>query len=97
MKLKKSLYGLRQSPKNWFGTMNHHLAKIWFRPLKSDPCIYVFEDDTSFVILTLNVDDVLLLDGNEQWLNKLKKQLMGSFEMTGMGDGSRAMCRGCSA
>ena len=26
MKLKKSLYGLLQSPKNWFGTMDHHLA-----------------------------------------------------------------------
>ena len=44
MKLKKSLHGLRQSPNNWLGTMDHHLAKIGFRPLKSDPCIYVFED-----------------------------------------------------
>ena len=61
MKLKKSLYGLPQSPKNWFGTMDHHLAKIGFRPLKSDPCIYVFQDDTGFVIIMLYVDGVLLL------------------------------------
>ena len=39
MKLKKSLYGLRQSPKNCFSMMDHHLAKIGLRPLKSDPCI----------------------------------------------------------
>jgi len=58
MKRKKRLYGLRQSPKNWFGTMDHHLANIGFLPLKSDPCIYVFEDDTGFVILTPYVDDV---------------------------------------
>ena len=28
-----------------------------FHPTKSDPCIYVFEDDTGFVILTPYVDD----------------------------------------
>ena len=39
MKLKKSLYGLRQSPKNWFGTMDDHLSNIGFRSLKSDPCV----------------------------------------------------------
>ena len=34
MKLKKSLYGLRQSPKNWFSTLDVELAVIGFRPLK---------------------------------------------------------------
>ena len=85
MKLKKSLYGLWQSPKNWFGTMDHHLTQIGCRPLKSDPCIYVFEDDTGFAILTMYVDDVLLQGRNEQLLNTLKKQLMERFEMTGHG------------
>ena len=37
MKLAKSLHGLRKSPKNCFGTMDHHLAEIGSRPLKSDP------------------------------------------------------------
>ena len=37
MKLKKSLYGLQQSPKNWFSTKDRHPGKIEFRSLKSDP------------------------------------------------------------
>ena len=74
MKLKKSLYGLRQSPNNWLGTLDHHLAKMGFRPLKSDPCIYVFEGDIGLVILTLYENDVLLLVANKQLLNKLKKK-----------------------
>ena len=65
MKLMKSVYGLRQGPRNWFGTMEHHFPnKIGFRPLKSDPCVYAFEDDTGFVILTLYVDGVLLQGAN---------------------------------
>ena len=92
MKHKTSLCGLRQSPKNWFSTMDHHLAKIGFRPLKSDSCIFVFEDDTGFVLLTLYVDDVLLLGANKQLLNKLKKQLMDRFEnMMDMGDVSKVL------
>ena len=73
MKLKKSLYGLRQSPKNWFGTMDDHLSNIGFRSVKSDPCVYVFEDEICTAILTLNVDGILLLGNNKQLLCKLKK------------------------
>ena len=39
IKLKKSLYGLRQSPKNLFSTTDHHLGKIGIRSFKSDPCV----------------------------------------------------------
>ena len=86
MKLKKSLYGLWQSPKNWFSiTMDPHLGKIGFRSLISDLCVYVYEDENGSDILTLYVDDVLLLGANKQLLDKLKKQLMNLFEMTGHG------------
>ena len=41
MKLKKSLYGIRQSQKTWFGTMDVELANIGFLPIKSDPFVYL--------------------------------------------------------
>ena len=66
MKLKKSIYGLRQSPKNWSSTMGHHLGKIGFCALKLDPCVYVYEDDSGSAILTLYVDDALLTTGHQQ-------------------------------
>ena len=39
MKLGKSLNGPRQSPKNWFSTIDVELAVIGFRTLKSDSCV----------------------------------------------------------
>ena len=54
MELKKNLYGLRQSPKNWFGPMHVEVVVIGFRPLKSDPCImYIYVDENGFAIVTL--------------------------------------------
>ena len=91
MKLKKRLCGLRQSPKNWFSTIDHHLGKIGFRSLKSDPCVYVYEVENDSVILTFYVDDVLLLGANKQLLDKLQKKLMDRFEITNMGDVSRVL------
>ena len=65
MKLKKSIYDFRQNPKIWFSTMYRHLGKIGFRSLKSDACVYVYEDENDSAILTLYVDDVLLLGANK--------------------------------
>ena len=60
-------------------------------PLESGPRIYVFEDDTGFVILTLYMDDVLLLGANKHLLTTLKKQIMDRHGMTDMGDMSRVL------
>ena len=71
--------------------MDHHLGKIGFRSLKSDPCVYVYEDENGSAILTLYVDDVLLLGVNNQLLDKLKKKLMDRVEKWDMGDVSRVL------
>ena len=47
MKLLKSLYGLKQSPKNWHGTIDTFLVGIAFKALKSDPCVYIFNGTTT--------------------------------------------------
>ena len=39
MRLLKSLYGLRQSPRCWYGTFDEHVVEIGFKSLKSDPCV----------------------------------------------------------
>ena len=40
MRLLKSVYGVRQSPKNWWKTVDEHLVEIGFKSPKSDPCVY---------------------------------------------------------
>ena len=70
--------------------MDVEFAVIGFRPLKSDPCVYVYEDATGFVVLTLYID-IMFLSASKSLLNKLKKQLMNRFEMSNMGDVSRIL------
>ena len=87
MKLHKSIYGLRQSPRNWFNTINDSLKDMRFASNMSDPCVYTFDTSDTYSILTLYVDDLLLLGGHTPVL-KLKCKLIERFNITDMGGAS---------
>ena len=86
MKLGKSLYGLAQSPGNWFHTIDPVLISIGFVPLKSDTCIYIYDHDGIIIILRPYVDDLLVIGGDIQLIEKIKRNLMDQFKMTDMGN-----------
>ena len=86
MKLGKSLYGLAQSPGNWFHTIDPVLISIGFVLLKSETCIYIYNHDRVIIILTRYVDDLLAIGGDIQLIEKIKSKLMEKFKMTDVGD-----------
>ena len=52
-KLKKSLYGLEQSPRNWHGTIQHELITEGFKACVCGPCVDVKDDSSSKVFIVL--------------------------------------------
>lgn len=60
VKLKKSLYGLKQSPHCWNQKLNKVLKKFCMRKTNADDCIYVGSFCKQKLILALYVDDGLL-------------------------------------
>ena len=77
MRLLKSLYGLRQSPRCWYGTVDEHVVEIGCKSLKSDPCVYIYSEGGAIYVLTLYVDDVLLLGKYRKVLERIKRKLLG--------------------
>jgi transposase InsO family protein len=80
LKLKKSLYGLKQSPRTWNETIGSYLLSKGFLKSAADSCIYLYKhDDKSFTILGLYVDDIpcAVKPCNLNWLTKL---LQDKFE-----------------
>ena len=99
MRLRKSMYGLRQSPKNWHSTIDTYVMKIDFKPLKSDPCVCVYYTDDDSInnstantsrkpeaILTIYDDDLMLAGGDKAMLKMLKEKLISHFATTDMGE-----------
>eukprot|EP00903_Cladosiphon_okamuranus_P009153 g8746.t1 len=88
LKIRKSLYGLRQSPRNWNHTFSRAIESIGFKPIYSDPCVYVLGSGKDYVVLSIYVDDVLLL-GVDPWVvGNIRGQLMNKFSMTNLGSAS---------
>ena len=86
VRLLKNIYGLRQSPRCWYGTVDEHVVEIDFKSLKSDPCVYIYSEGGAIYVSILYVDDILLLGRDRKVLERIKRKLMGRFSMTDMGD-----------
>ncbi|KAG8473150.1 hypothetical protein CXB51_035082 [Gossypium anomalum] len=60
--LKKSLYGLKQSPKQWYKRFDSFMTSQNFKRSSFDNCVYFKKNsDGSFVYLLLYVDDMLIV------------------------------------
>ena len=83
-KLKKSIYGLKQSPRCWNTALDSHLKEMGFVPSTSDPCIYMDAGGARFHIGVF-VDDMVLAGQNEERIAKMKDDLSHKFDIKDMG------------
>jgi Reverse transcriptase (RNA-dependent DNA polymerase) len=75
LKLKRSLYGLRQSPRNFFQHLKSKLEGIGFESNESvDPCLFISDN----VICLVYVDDTLLFSPNEKYIDEVVAKLSAS-------------------
>ena len=86
MRLFKSIYGLRQSPRCWYGTVDEYMVVIGPKSLKADLCVYIYSEGGAIFVLTLYVDGILLLGKDRKVLERIKWKLIGRYLMTDMGD-----------
>lgn len=79
-KLNKSIYGLKQSPKNWNEKFSKFLKNIEFEDTDDDPCVYYNKDRT--LIVTLFVDDGLVVGKDRDAILKLLERMHEKFNIT---------------
>ena len=84
-KLKKSIYGLKQSPRCWNEALDEHLKKIGFIQSKADPCLYIGKIDGELIFLAVYVDDIILASKKPEVIQKTKKLFASKFEVKDMG------------
>lgn len=69
-KLKKSIYGLKQSSRCWNSTLYKHLKEMGFEQSTSDPCIYMDTGGDVFCIVVY-VDDMVLAGRSDQRIKQV--------------------------
>ena len=65
-KLKKRIYGLKQSPRCWNTALHNQLTMMEFVQADSDPCVYRASGGEAFFI-GVYVDDII-------WLERVRRE-----------------------
>ncbi len=82
-KLRKSIYGLKQSSRCWNKKLNESLCKLNFVQSTSDPCLYVSQEGMAFI--AIHVDDLIIAADSDDHMDRIKRAIAGVFEMKDLG------------
>ena len=89
-KLKRSLYGLKQSPRCWNQRFSMYLQGLCFERFESDYGAFVEKDP--LILITVYADDVVLKTENSLQMQQLKFDLIKEFKMIDMGPLHHILC-----
>jgi hypothetical protein len=80
LRLRKTLYGLKQSPRCFKIALDNWLQGDGLKPLRADSCVYIKQSGNNILMLTVHVDDQLIACNNRQMLDDFKTRLNAKFE-----------------
>jgi len=83
--LKKALYCLKQAPRVWYNKINDHLLSLGFQKSQLEATIYVKHVEADILIISLYVDDLLVIGSNLALIDIFKQEMKDAFEMTDLG------------
>ena len=78
LKLRKSLYGLRQSPKMFFEHLKSSLESLGFQQSRNDQCMFMKDG----IVAITYVDDILLFSKDADLIESTTDGLKSTFELT---------------
>ena len=89
-RLKRSLYGLKQSARCWNLVIDSFLKSMNYKQNVADPCVYykheVVDGKKIIMLIAVYVDDSILCSNQLDALKTLKKHLCERFEMDDRGE-----------
>ena len=84
-RLRKSLYGLKQSFHAWFGKFSQVVEKFSLQKSKSDHFIFYRNSSLGIILLVVYVDDIVITGSDSTGISSLKSFLHGQFHTKDLG------------
>nr|CAN71245.1 hypothetical protein VITISV_011091 [Vitis vinifera] len=85
-KLKKTLYGLKQSPRAWYERLSKFLLKKGFKMGKIDTTLFIKTKENDMLLVQIYVDDIIFGATNVSLCEEFSKCMHSEFEMSMMGE-----------
>lgn len=85
LKLRKSLYGLKQAAHTWNQVLHNALVEMGFTQSDADKCLYSKHKEGSVVYLLIHVDDVIAASNSAEALESTRRRLGKCFQVKNLG------------
>jgi len=84
-KLNKSLYGLKQSGRNWNGMLHSYLLENSFVQSEVDHCVYIKQLADKLIVILIWVDDLIIAASDDLLMCDTKNMMREKFKMKDLG------------
>ena len=84
-KLERALYGVKQSPRVWFGPFSSAMRKYGYRQSNSDHTLFLKHRQSRVTTLIVYVDDMIITGDDAEEISRLQEQFFVEFEMKHLG------------
>jgi len=81
LRLKKSLYGLKQSPRAWFDRFRRAMCNMGYNQCNGDHTVFYHHSKNRVTILAVYVDDIIITGDDTLEIARLKRNLSKEFEV----------------
>lgn len=85
LRLKKAIYGLKQSSRAWYRKVDDCLISMGYKRSKIESCLYTKNSNKSKTIVTLYVDDFFIFSDDVSETDNLKSVLASHFKLKDLG------------
>ncbi|CAM8902445.1 unnamed protein product [Rhodiola kirilowii] len=90
--LKKSIYGLKQPPRQWNIKFNKCMLSRGFVRSKFDTCLYLKRPKSGMCLYPfIYVNDILIMSNAKSEIEKIKKELSMNFDMKDLGTAKKIL------
>ena len=91
-RLRKSLYGLKQSPKEWNTMLTAFMVKdCGFAQLRSETCLFINRNGGLLLLVAIYVDDIIIAYNCAPMFNSFRAKLQARFKCKDLGTLTRAL------
>ncbi len=84
-RLRKSLYGLKQSARQWNKKLHSVLTELGFKRIESDRSVYIYSNGEVRIIVPIYIDDITLASKSPAAIDKYVQLLSQHFKCRDLG------------
>jgi hypothetical protein len=85
LRLRKAIYGLKQSPRAWYHKLSFTLRDRGFRKSEADHTLFTLQGPQGIIVVLIYVDDLIITGDDKDGIAATKAYLQSVFEIKDLG------------